>query len=76
MQKYLYIVIDKNKEDKHLSYHRTQESAYYTVARLSNIPFTRKNFNVIGNKGGWKSEYGNYFVLEKDLEEKVFPFEE
>lgn len=65
MKNCLYIIIDNNKEGKHLSYHKTQEGAYYEAAKLSKTPYTRKNFNIIGGKGGWSSEYGDYFILEK-----------
>lgn len=64
---YLYIVTDVNDNYRHLSYHKTQRSAYYEVATLSDIPLTKRNFNEIGSSGGWLSEKGNFFVLEVDL---------
>lgn len=75
MRKHLYIVIDIENNSKHLSYHKSQKSAYHEVARLSHIPFTMKNSNRIGSSGGWRSEHGNFFVLEKDLLDNSFPFD-
>lgn len=75
MSKYLYIVTDLDENDKHLSYHKTQKSAYHEVARLSHIPYTMKNSNAIGAYGGWVSDHGRFFVLEKDLLDSRFPFE-
>ena len=75
MSKYLYIVIDLNDNDKHLSYHKTQRSAYHEVARLSHVPYTMKNANSIESYGGWCSEYGNYFVLEKNLLDNIHPYD-
>lgn len=76
MSKYLYIVIDVNNDRKHLSYHKTQKSARYEVAILSKIPYTMSNSNIIGSKGGWKSENGNFFILEKDLLDNIHSYDD
>ncbi|QJI52341.1 hypothetical protein [Psychrobacillus phage Perkons] len=77
MNKYIYIVTDRIKNDhKQLSHHLTQKSAYYEVAKLSKIPYTMDNSNKIGSQGGWKSEFGDFFVLEKEITYNEFPFED
>lgn len=75
MSKYLYIVVDLEDDSKHLSYHKSQKSACYEVARLSSIPYTMTNSNTIESYGGWLSDQGHYFVLEKDLLDNQYPYE-
>lgn len=65
MNENLYIVIDKLNNDKHLSYHLTQRSAYITVCNLSGVQSTSKNINNIASNGGFKGFDNWYFVLEK-----------
>lgn len=67
LRKYLYIVVDVNNFNEHLSYHLTQQSACIEVAKLSHIPYNMRNSNKILGTGGHKSDHGYFFIKQKDL---------